>query len=149
MTTAAPVTPAGRYWLARLTVLALAIGLGLLLQRVVGARLEEIQALSAENVIRARYELASFLRVGGSALFGFTAATGLAIALSARRALAAGMFPPPGVWSWGAARVATGPRAATLARASLVLGALLVALSAAGGGLIWHAASVLVSCQAR
>jgi hypothetical protein len=149
MTTAFPITPAGRYWLSRLAVLALAIGLGLLLQRVVGARLEEIQALSAENVIRARYELASFLRVGGSVLFGFTAATGLAIALSARRALAVGIFPPPGVWSWGAARVATGSRAAALARASLVLGVLLVALSAAGGGLIWHTASVLVSCRAR
>ena len=137
-----------RFWLSRIAVIALAIALGLLLQRVVAARLAEIQALSAESVIRARYELASFLRVGGSVLFGFTAATGLAIVASARRALSVGRFPPPGMWSWGAARVETGPRAVTLARVSLVLGALLVACSAAGGGLIWYAASVLVSCQA-
>jgi hypothetical protein len=144
-----PVARTPRFWLSRLLVLAGAVAAGLLLQRLVVARLEEIQALSAESVILARYEFASFLRVGGGVVFGFTAATGLAIVLSARRALSAGIFPPPGIWSWGAARVETGPRAATLARISLVLGILLVACSAAGGGLVWYTARVLVSCQAR
>jgi hypothetical protein len=144
-----PVAQSRRYWLSRLLVLAGAVAAGLLLQRVVAARLEEIQALSAENVIRARYELAGFLRIGGAVLFGFTAATGLAVCLSARRALAVGRFPPPGIWSWGAARVETGPRALTLAKISLALGALLVACSAAGSGLVVYAASVLVSCRAR
>jgi hypothetical protein len=144
-----PVARGPRHWLPRLLVLAAAVTVGLLLQRVLAARLAEIQALSAENVIRARYELASLLRVGGTLLFGFTALTGLAIVASARRARRALRFPPPGIWSWGAAQVVTGPRAVTLARFSLVLGVLLVACSAAGGGLIWYAASVLIRCQAR
>jgi hypothetical protein len=128
---------------------ALAIALGLLLQRVVTARLEEIQALSNQDVLRARAELAALLRVGGALLFGFVAATGLAIAASARRALATGQFPPPGIWSWGTRQRVTGPRAHTLAKTSLVLGGLLVACSAAAGGLVWYMASVLLACRAR
>ncbi|HXK25563.1 MAG TPA: hypothetical protein VMS55_23040 [Myxococcota bacterium] len=137
-----------RQLLPRLAVLAAAVALGLLLQRVVAARLDEIQALSAQDVIRARAELATLLRVGGALLFGFTAATGLAIVASSRRALATGRFPPPGFWSWGTRRVTTGPRARTLARTSLVLGTMLVACSAAGGGLVWYMASVLLACKA-
>jgi hypothetical protein len=138
-----------RQLVPRLAIVALAVVLGLLLQRVVAARLDEIQALSSRDVLRARAELAALLRVGGALLFGFVAATGIAIAMSARRALATGQFPPPGVWSWGARRVVTGPRAHALARISLVLGALLVACSAAAGGLVWYTASVLLACSAR
>jgi hypothetical protein len=135
--------------LPRLALLALAIALGLFLQRVVMARLEEIQALSNQDVLRARAELAAFLRVGSVLLFGFVATTGLAIVASARRALATGQFPPPGIWSWGTRQIATGPRARTLAKTGLVLGALLVACSAAAGGLVWYMASVLLACRAR
>jgi hypothetical protein len=138
-----------RLLVPRLLALALAVALGLILQRVVAGRLDEIQALASQDVIRARAELASLLRVGGASLFGFVAATGLAIVASARRALATGQFPPPGIWSWGTRRVTTGPRARTLARASLVLGATLVACSAAAGGLVWYVASVLLACRAR
>jgi hypothetical protein len=137
------------FWLARTLVLAGAVAAGLLLQRVVAARLAAIDALAAQDVIRARAELASLLEVGGSLLFGLTTATGLSILASARRALTGGRFPPPGIWSWGAARVVTGPRAAALARTGLVLGALLAACSLAGGGLVWYMASVLRACQAR
>ena len=144
----ADVPMGARHWVPRLAVLAAAVALGLLLQRVVAARLAEIQALSAENVIRARMELASLLRVGSVLLFGFTGATGLVIVASSRRALAVGRYPPPGVWSWGATHVYTGPRALTLARASLVLGALLIACSATAGGLVWYVAATLLACRA-
>ena len=143
------ITRSPGYWLSRLAVLAAAVALGLLLQRVVGARLAQIDALAAEDVIRARAEFASLLRVGGTLLFGLTGATGLAILASSRRALAVGRFPPPGIWSWGAARVVTGPRAATLSRTGLWLGALLLLCSLAGGGLVWYLASVLLACRAR
>jgi hypothetical protein len=149
---AAPGVPAlrgPRFWLSRAAVLAGALALGLLLQRVVAARLAEIDALAAQDVIRARAEFASLLRIGGALLFGFTSATGLAIAASSRRALATGRFPPPGIWSWGAVRVVSGPRVALLAKGSLVLGVLLIACSLAGGGLVWHMAAVLEACQAR
>ena len=147
--TASPAPTRLRLLVPRLAVLALAVALGLLLQRVVAGRLEEIQALASQDVIRARAELAALLRVGGASLFGFVAATGLAIVASARRALATRQFPPPGIWSWGTRRITTGPRALTLARTSLVLGAMLVACSAAGGGLVWYVASVLLACRAR
>jgi len=133
----------------RLAVVALAVALGLLLQRVVSGRLAEIQALASQDVIRARAELAALLRVGGASLFGFVALTGLAIVASARRALATGQFPPPGLWSWGTRRITTGPRARTLARTGLVLGSMLIALSAAAGGLVWYMASALLACRAR
>ena len=149
MTASPAPTPRIRLLVPRLAALALAVALGLILQRVVAARLQEIQALASQDVIRARAELAALLRVGGALLFGFIAATGLAIVASARRALATGQFPPPGIWSWGTRRVTTGPRARTLARTSLVLGAMLVACSAAGGGLVWYVASVLLACRAR
>ena len=111
-----------RLLVPRLALLAFAVALGLILQRVVAGRLEEIQALASEDVLRARAELAALLRIGGASLFGFVAATGLAIGASARR---------------------------TRARAGLVLGAILIACSAAGGGLVWYMASVLLACRAR
>jgi hypothetical protein len=148
---AAPTSPlprSPRFWIARLAVLAGAVAAGLALQGVVAGRLAEIQALAAEDVVRARAELAGLLRVGGALLFGLTTAVGVSIAASSRRALAEGRFPPSGVWSWGATRVATGPQATQLARVGVGLGALLVLSSVAAGALTWHMAAVLLACRA-
>ncbi len=132
----------------RLLVLAGAVTLGLGLQAVVGSRLEELQALAKQDPIRARAELASLLRVFGLPLFALTGAIGLAMAASARRALATLRFPPPGIWSWGATRFATGPRARTLALVGLALAALLLLCSAAGAAVVWEMAARLLACRA-
>jgi hypothetical protein len=137
-----------RSWLASLAALAGVLVLGLLAERALTARLAEIQALSATDMIRARAELAALLRVGSACLFGLTGATGLSIVLSSRRALAEGRFPPSGVWSWGAVQVLTGARARTFARVARVLGALVIVCSAAGAALAWHMAAVLLACRA-
>ncbi len=137
-----------RLYVPRLLLVAGAIGLGLWLQGLVAARLEAIQALADEDVVRARAELAGLLRIGGTLLFGMTGVTGLSIVAASRRALASGRFPPPGLWSWGASRVVTGPHARRLARGGVVLGSLLVACSLAAGGLTWHMAAVLLACRA-
>ena len=144
-----PASRRARFLATRLAVLAAAVAAGLALQGVVAARLAEIQALAALDVVRARGELAGLLRVGGALLFGLTALVGVSVFASSRRALAEGRFPPSGVWSFGAARVATGPQAGRLARAGVVLGALLVLCSLAAGGLTWHMAAVLLACRAR
>jgi hypothetical protein len=143
-----PLARSPRFWVSRLAVLAGAVAAGLALQGVVAARLAEIQALAAEDVLRARAELAGLLRVGGALLFGLTTAVGVSIAASSRRALAEGRFPPSGIWSWGATRVATGPQAAALARVGLGLGALLVVCSLVAGALTWYLAAVLLACRA-
>ncbi|MEW6270714.1 MAG: hypothetical protein AB1689_15635, partial [Thermodesulfobacteriota bacterium] len=59
-----------------------------------------------------------------------------------------GIFPPPGVWSWGASRVVTGPRARTFARLTIGLAAALVACSLTGLGLVLYVARVLLDCRA-
>ena len=133
-----------------LQVLALggAVALGLALQRVLGARLEEIEALAAHDVVAARLELAFLLRVASSLVFGMTAAVGAGMLASSRKALAAGVFPPPGVWSWGARRTVGGPRARTLARVSIALGTLLISCSVAGLALVFYMAERLLACKA-
>jgi hypothetical protein len=137
-----------RDWIARLAVIAGAIALGLWLQGLVGARLAQIQLLADEDLFRAREELAGVLRLGGALVFGFTCATGIAIACSSHAALRAQRFPPPGIWGWGSARVVTGPQAALLARVMLGLGLVLALLSLAGGGLLWFVAAELLACRA-
>jgi hypothetical protein len=132
----------------RLLVIAGAIALGLALQHVLAARLEAIQALAREDVRAARAELATLLGVVGTLVFGSTASTGIGMILACRKALETGRFPPPGAWSWGAARIATGPRARTLARVGMALAAAIVALSAAGGGAMWFLGAELLACRA-
>jgi hypothetical protein len=131
----------------RLAVIAGAVALGLALQQLLGARLAEIGALSQTDVIRARAELAGILRVVAVGLFGLTGATGVAMLASGRRALVEERFPPAGIWSWGAVRHATGPRARRLARASIAVAGALVVCSVAGAALTWHIASVLLACR--
>jgi hypothetical protein len=128
-------------------VIAGALALGLALQQRVGARLAEIDALAQSNPIQARVELAGMLRVVAVGLFGLTGGLAVAILDSGRRALAEGRFPPRGVWSIGAVRFATGPRALRLARASIALAVLLFLCSVAGGALTWYLASVLLACR--
>jgi hypothetical protein len=142
------VVRGSRSWLASAAALAAVLALGLLAEQLVTARLAEIQALSETDMIRARAELAGLLRVGSACLFGLTGAAGLSIVLSSGRALAEGRFPPSGIWSWGAVHVVTGPRARTFARVCRILGALVIALSAAAAALAWHMASVLLACRA-
>ena len=137
-----------RFWGTRLLVMAGAVVLGLWLQQVLGARLATIQEHAAHDVVAARGELASLLRIVGGLVFGGTALVGVAMTLASRRALAAGAFPPPGLWSWGSTRTVTGPRARTLARVWLLLAILVTVLSVTGLGLVFHAARMLLSCKA-
>lgn len=145
---ALPIPAKPRSWMAVCATLALAVLLGLALQHVLRARLDEIQALASHDVIRARAELAGILRGVAVAVFGSTGALGVAIFAAGRRAFREERFPPPGRWSWGARRVVTGPRAHAMARAAMGLALALVLLSAAGGALVWFIASVLLACRA-
>jgi hypothetical protein len=132
----------------RLLVLGGAVALGLALQHALGGRLAAIQALAAQDVIAARRELALVLRVVGGLVFGTTTAVGVAMIASSRRALSAGVFPAPGVWSWGARRRVVGPRARTLARLSIGLAACLIACSLAALALVLGMAAQLLACRA-
>jgi hypothetical protein len=136
-----------RSWATALATLTLAVAIGLALQRLLQARLEEIQALAARDVIRARAELAGILRAVAVGVFGSTGALGVAIFVSGRRAWREERFPPSGPWSWGAARIVSGPRARTLARAAMGLALALFFLSCAGAALTWYMASVLLACR--
>jgi hypothetical protein len=149
MATATPPGPrSARFLGSRFVVLAAAVGLGLALQSVVARRLSEITALAETDVLAARAQLAALLRVGGALLFGLTGAIGVSIAVSSRRAIAAGRFPAPGLWSWGARVVATGPAAVRMARVGLVLGAVVAVLSGVAAALVWYIAAVLLACRA-
>jgi hypothetical protein len=132
----------------RLVVLAAAIGAGLVLQHLLSRRLEELDTLARTDVLRARAELATLLQVIAVLVFGLTGALGVSLVVSCRRAVAAERFPPPGLWSWGARRVVSGPAARRLAQLGLALGVLLFAASAAGGGLLWYMAAVVRACRA-
>jgi hypothetical protein len=67
--------------------------------------------------------------------------------LACRRSLQTLEFPPSGLWSWGGPRRVTGERARIFARVGIGLAAVLIAASAAGGGLAWYAAAVLRACR--
>jgi hypothetical protein len=139
---------ARRAIVVRLLALAVAVALGLLLQRLLAERLEAIQSLARDDVVAARAKLATLFRVGGSALFGMTGAVGMALVQASRRAIRLEQFPPPGSWSLPPARRVTGPRARRLALVSLALAAVLVLASAAGAALSWSMAARLLACRA-
>jgi|GEM_PF-4387872 len=147
---AAPAPPArdARLLLARVALVAGAIVVGLALQGAVLARLEAIQALAADDVVAARRELATLLRLGGGALFGFLAAVGLSIAHASWRAAREERFPPSGPWGWGARRVLSGPPARRFARIGVALGVSVAILSALGGALVFQMAAILLACRA-
>jgi hypothetical protein len=134
--------------LARIAVLALAVAAGLFLQRALARELDAIRLLAETDVLAARAQLAAWLQLGGAALFALTGAVGVAVVLSSRRAIAAGRFPPPGLWSWGAARVVTGDAARRMGRIGIALGAALVLCSAAAAALTWTMGAVLLACRA-
>jgi hypothetical protein len=139
-----------RFWIGRVLVLGAAVGLGLLLQQLLGARLDAIAGRAQTDVIAARRELAQLLRVGAVLVFGMTGATGVAMLVASLRALRIGQFPPPGMLSWGgAARSVTGPRARVLAWIGCGLAALLCVCSLAGGAIVWEMAAALLACRAR
>jgi hypothetical protein len=133
---------------ARAAVLVGAAVVGWGLARGVAARVEDIQSVAQHDLIAARAELARLLQRCAVAGLGATALFGAAIAHAGWRSLALSQFPPPGVWAWGAPRIATGPSAHRLARTGLVLGILLLLLSAAAAGLLWYMAEVLLACRA-
>lgn len=137
-----------RSWPTLCATLALAVVLGLALQHVLRSRLDEIQALATHDVVRARAEFAGILHTVAVGVFGTTGALGFAIFASSRRAMREERFPPSGPWSWGSARVVSGPRARTMARVGMGLALALVLLSFAGAALTWYVASVLLACRA-
>jgi hypothetical protein len=137
----------GRFWAVRALLLAVAIALGLALEQVLAARLTEIQALAQKDVIHARAEFASLLRVGGCGFFGLTTALGFLLINASRRAIREERFPPPGMLSWGATRVVTGPLGRRIALASLAIAIALVICSLAAAALAWHLAAVLLACK--
>jgi hypothetical protein len=139
---------ARRALLTRIGVLAVAVALGLVLQRLLGRQLAGIDALSQRDVLAARAELAHLFEIVSLLVFGLTGATGVLTVIACRRCLATGEWPPPGMWSWGSRRVLTGRSALVLARVGVVLGALLVLASLAGGGLMWYMAARLLACRA-
>jgi hypothetical protein len=134
--------------LARIAVLVLAIGVGLVLQRALARELETIRVLAETDVLAARAQLAAWLRIGGAALFGLTGAVGVAVIASSRRAIAEGRFPPPGLWSWGAARIVTGKAALRMGWIGIGLGAALLLCSAIAAVLTWEMGAMLLACRA-
>jgi len=136
----------------RLAVLGLAVALGLGLERLLAARLEELDALghrSYADLLLARAQLATLLQQVAVGVFGLTAALGVGVIAACRRSLALELFPPPGSWSWGGRRKVAGRQAVLAARIGLGLGVALVLASAAGGGLLWYVAAVVRACRAR
>jgi len=136
---------------ARLAVLAGAVALGLALQQLVGGRLAEIAALSERDLLAARAELATLMRVVGGGALLLTAATGAVIVAAGRRSLALGVFPPPGLLAWGARAGPVplrGDAARRGARVGIALGAAVLLLSLVALGLLWHLTSVLLACRA-
>jgi hypothetical protein len=133
---------------AAVATLALAVALGLALQHIIQIRLGEIQTLAGHDVIRARAELAGILHAVAICVFGATGALGIAFFVASRHAHREERFPPSGAWAWRSARIVTGPRARTLARAAMGLAVALVLLSIAAAGLTWYVASVLLACRA-
>lgn len=132
----------------RLLVLAGAVALGLALQHVLRQRLDAIVAHSQQDMLAARAELATLIRVVGLGVFGLTGSLGAAMTNACRRPRLAERFPPPGILSIGARRVVTGPLAQSMTRVGLGLGIVLVAASLAGAALVWYMGAVLLACRA-
>lgn len=121
---------------------------GLVLNHFVQQHLATLQAFAASDPIAARRQLAWEIRIGGLGVFGVVLALGVAIVPMALRAARDERFPPPGMWSVGAARVVTGPTARMASRFVAVLGVLLVVCAAAGGWLSWEMGTKLLACRA-
>lgn len=150
MWTAVDVSPAAArrmLWL-RIGLFTAAILLGLLLNHLVQGHLAALERLAVADPIRARAALAREIRVGGLVVFGSVLALGLSLVPAALHAARTERFPPPGMWSWGATRVLTGPEARRAAHAGLVLGVLLAACAVAGGWLSWEMGARLLACHA-
>lgn len=147
--TQVPAASPRRVIVLRVIVFLGAVALGLVLQNMLADRLAAIQARSRTEMLAARGELAWLIRSVGCGVFALTLACGASISVSCKRAFAASEFPPPGIWSWGAARVETGPRARRYAKLGMALGCALIALSLIGGGLVWYASAVLYACRAQ
>jgi hypothetical protein len=149
MTGTSPSAPGARRFLViRIAVVAATTAIGLALQPLLRSELAAIQKLAETDVLAARAQLAAWLRIGGVALFGLTAAVGVSMLVSSRRAYVEERFPPSGVWAWGASRIVTGTDAKRMASLGLVLGALLVSCSAVAGVLCWFIAATLLACRA-
>jgi len=112
------------FLIRRLALLAGAIALGLLLQAVLRARLDEIAELSRRDMLAARAEIALVFRIVGSLVFGVTATLGVAITTSSRQA--------------------SDPRV----RLRTPFGVAIIGLSLAGLAIVWYAAAVLAACRA-
>jgi len=136
----------------RLALLGLAVAVGLFLERRLEARLQELDALghrSYADLLIARKELARLLQRLAVAVFGATAAVGVAAIAACLKSLRLGVFPAPGTWSWALRHKLTGRQAVLAARVGMGLGATLVLVSAAGGGLLWYMAAVVRACRAH
>ncbi len=132
----------------RVGIVVAAVAIGLVLNHVLQRHLATLQTLAQTDPIAARAQLALEMRIGGLALFAVTAALGLSIVLASRRTLQILEFPPPGIWSWGAARRVSGPAARPLGWVGIALGAALVVCSVAGGALSWEMGTRLLACRA-
>jgi len=142
-----PPTVRRAVWL-RVGVFAGAVLLGLVLNHFVQRHLETLQALAVDDPIAARRQLAWEIRIGGLGLFAVVFALGVSLIPAALRAAREERFPPPGMWSVGAARVTTGPAARIAAFVVAVLGALLIVCATAGGWLSWEMGTRLIACRA-
>jgi hypothetical protein len=132
----------------RISVVLAAGAVGVVLNHFVQLHLAGLEELAATDPLAARARLASEFRLGGSGLFGLTAALGASIIAAARRARRDERFPPTGVWSWGAMHVLTGAPARRAAIVGAVLGGVLIVCSAAGAALTWQIATRLLTCRA-
>lgn len=150
MASTAP-SPAARWrpLLLRLTVLAGAVGVGLLLQALLAERLAAITAHAEHDVVAARRELAFLMRGVALPVLALTMALGAALARSAHGALREERFPPAGSRLWGRGRqVLTGAPARRFARIGIGLGVALALCSLAAAGLLWWMTYVLLLCRA-
>jgi hypothetical protein len=139
---------ARRGLLARIGLIVVAIGIGLLLQQWLRAYLAALDDRSRTDLLGARAELARVFQALAVVVFGTTGLVGVSVVQACRRAARELVFPPSGLRAWRAARTVTGPRALQMARIGMGLGVVLIAASAAGAGLSWYMAAVLRACRA-
>lgn len=129
-------------------LLAGALILGLLANRLVQDHLAALEALAVTDPITARRQLATEFRIGGIGLFLLTGSLGGSLIAAARRAHRDERFPPAGMWSWGARRILTGAAARQAAVAGVILGGALLVTSLAGAALSWEIGTRLLACRA-
>ena len=147
VTPASPAT-ARRTAAARIAVLVGAVAIGLGLNALLQVHLASLQTLANTDPLQARARLATEIQIGGVALFALTCALGASVIAASRRAARDLRFPPAGLWGWGATRTVTGPLARRAAYVGMILGALLMLCSLAGGALSWQIGMRLLTCRA-